>query len=85
MCRCWQVVHQGQVIGAVLADTLTNAQRAAAAVLVHYDVMEPIITIAVSHKNAPLTKSLICHMCLVWLGFFFFGKFNEPFQASNFF
>ena len=56
MCRCWQVVHQGQVIGAVLADTLTNAQRAAAAVLVQYDVMEPIITIAVSHKNTPLTN-----------------------------
>ena len=49
------MVHQGQVIGAVLADTLANAQRAAAAVVVHYEVMEPVITIAVSHKSRPLT------------------------------
>ena len=49
------MVHQGQVIGAVLADTLANAQRAAAVVVVHYEVMEPIITIAVSHKCRLLT------------------------------
>ncbi|XP_070180269.1 xanthine dehydrogenase/oxidase-like isoform X1 [Littorina saxatilis] len=41
-----EVVLQGQVIGAILADTLANAQRAAQAVVVEYDVMEPIITIA---------------------------------------
>ena len=42
------MVHQGQVIGAILADTLAEAQRAAGAVVVQYDVMEPVITIAVS-------------------------------------
>ncbi|XP_076442699.1 xanthine dehydrogenase/oxidase-like [Babylonia areolata] len=41
-----EVIHQGQVIGAILADTLTNAQRAAQAVEISYDVMEPVITIA---------------------------------------
>ncbi|XP_076442238.1 xanthine dehydrogenase/oxidase-like isoform X2 [Babylonia areolata] len=41
-----EVVNQGQVIGAILADTLTNAQRAAQAVEISYDVMDPVITIA---------------------------------------
>ena len=43
------------MIGAILADTLAEAQRAAGAVVVQYDVMEPVITIAVSPGKRPLT------------------------------
>lgn len=37
----------GQVIGAVVADTQVHAQRAAKAVKVVYEELEPIITIKV--------------------------------------
>lgn len=37
----------GQVIGAVVADTQVHAQRAAKAVKVEYEELEPIITIKV--------------------------------------
>ena len=43
----FQVVHQGQIIGAILAETRSEAQRAATAVHVTYEVLEPIITIKV--------------------------------------
>ena len=43
----FQVVHQGQIIGAILAETRSEAQRAAKAVHVTYEVLEPIITIKV--------------------------------------
>ena len=43
----FQVVHQGQIIGAILAETQSEAQRAAKAVHVTYEVLEPIITIKV--------------------------------------
>ena len=48
----------GQLIGAIVADTKTHAQRAAKAVTVDYDVVFPIITIqviSISNKkcNAP--------------------------------
>lgn len=37
----------GQVIGAVVADTQVHAQRAAKAVKVEYEELEPVITIKV--------------------------------------
>ncbi|KAL8590330.1 hypothetical protein ACOMHN_006446 [Nucella lapillus] len=40
-----KVTHQGQVIGVVVAESQVLAQRAAAAVRVQYDLLEPIITI----------------------------------------
>lgn len=43
----FQVLHQGQVIGAVVAETQVQAQRAAQAVKVKYIELEPVITIQV--------------------------------------
>ncbi|PVD26234.1 hypothetical protein C0Q70_13904 [Pomacea canaliculata] len=40
-----EVLHQGQVIGAVVAETQVQAQRAAQAVKVKYIELEPVITI----------------------------------------
>ncbi|XP_021371273.1 xanthine dehydrogenase/oxidase-like [Mizuhopecten yessoensis] len=40
-----KVVCMGQIIGAVIADTQTHAQRAAKAVKVKYEELQPIITI----------------------------------------
>lgn len=42
-----QVTCVGQVIAAVVADTQEHAQRAAKAVKITYDELEPIITIQV--------------------------------------
>ena len=42
-----QVKCQGQVIGAVIAETRTQAQRAAKAVVVKYEELTPILTIQV--------------------------------------
>ena len=42
-----QVTCEGQVIGAIVAETQTEAQRAAKAVKVQYEELEPIITIEV--------------------------------------
>ena len=38
---------QGQTIGAILADTQAHAQKAAKAVKVEYEELDPIITIEV--------------------------------------
>ncbi|XP_070199819.1 xanthine dehydrogenase/oxidase-like [Littorina saxatilis] len=40
-----EVTHQGQVIGVVLAENKTLAQRAAAAVVVEYETLDAVITI----------------------------------------
>nr|KAG5712870.1 hypothetical protein BaRGS_007467 [Batillaria attramentaria] len=58
-----EVVHQGQPIGGILADTQVNAQRAAQAVVVEYDVMEPVITIADAIKKGSLydyNPTIVC-------------------------
>ena len=44
-----QVTCEGQVIGAIVAETQTEAQRAAKAVKVQYEELEPIITIEVTY------------------------------------
>nr|KAG5712865.1 hypothetical protein BaRGS_007462 [Batillaria attramentaria] len=58
-----EVVHQGQPIGGILADTQVNAQRAAQAVVVEYDVTEPVITIADAIKKGTLydyNPTIVC-------------------------
>lgn len=47
-CLLWQVTCEGQIIGAIVADTQTHAQRAANEVVVQYSDLKPIITIEVS-------------------------------------
>ena len=56
LSSCWtyrysyaviQVTCQGHIIGGILAETKTQAQRAAKAVKVTYEDLEPIITIDV--------------------------------------
>jgi len=49
-CFC-QVTCQGQIIGAILAETKDRAQRAAKRVEVTYEDLEPIITIEVSNLS----------------------------------
>ena len=44
---CSQVMCQGQIIGAILAEDQVHAQRAAKRVKVEYEELEPIITIKV--------------------------------------
>jgi len=55
---CLQVTCQGQVIGAILAETKRQAQRAAKAVKVTYQELEPIITIAVVHPSVDVSSRL---------------------------
>lgn len=43
-----EVLCQGQIIGAVVAETQVQAQRAAMSVQVEYEELEPIITIKVN-------------------------------------
>lgn len=52
-----QVTCVGHIIGAVLADTQLNAQRAAKAVKVQYEELQPIVTIQVR----PVTHG--AHLC----------------------
>lgn len=47
VCFFLQVTCQGQVIAGILADTQLHAQRAARAVVIEYQELEPIITIKV--------------------------------------
>lgn len=49
-----QVTCVGHIIGVVVADTQLHAQRAAKAVSVQYEELQPIITIQVSHLCADL-------------------------------
>lgn len=49
---CAQVTCVGHIIGAVVADTQLHAQRAAKAVRIQYEELQPIITIQVSHLCA---------------------------------
>ena len=51
---------QGQVIGAILADTKSHAQRAAKAVKVTYEELEPIITIPVYSVDFVFSRSYCC-------------------------
>ena len=51
---------QGQVIGAILADTKSQAQRAAKAVKVTYEELEPIVTISVYSVDFVLSRSSVC-------------------------
>lgn len=51
---CPQVTCVGHIIGAVVADTQLHAQRAAKAVSIQYEELQPIITIQVSHLHADL-------------------------------
>jgi len=46
-----QVTCQGHIIGAILAETKDQAQRATKAVEVTYEDLEPIITIEVSNSG----------------------------------
>jgi xanthine dehydrogenase molybdopterin-binding subunit B len=41
-------MYQGQIIGAIVAETRTEAQRAAQAVVVEYEELTPIFTIQVT-------------------------------------
>ena len=64
-CNVWsQVVAPGQVIGAILADTQAQAQRAAKAVKIDYEVHTPIITI----EEAIAAKSYLEEPVVVRLG-----------------
>lgn len=49
-----QVTCVGHIIGVVVADTQLHAQRAAKAVSIQYEELQPIITIQVSHLCADL-------------------------------
>lgn len=51
---CLQVTCVGHIIGMVVADTQLHAQRAAKAVSIQYEELQPIITIQVSHLCAHL-------------------------------
>lgn len=51
---CLQVTCVGHIIGMVVADTQLHAQRAAKAVSIQYEELQPIITIQVSHLYAHL-------------------------------
>lgn len=51
---CLQVTCVGHIIGLVVADTQLHAQRAAKAVRIQYEELQPIITIQVSHLCADL-------------------------------
>ena len=48
-----QVLCQGQVVGAILAETQAQAQRAAKCVKIDYEELEPIITIKVLSMYEP--------------------------------
>ena len=49
-----QVLCQGQAIGAIIADSQPEAQRAAKAVSIQYEELDPIITIEVGgRKKSP--------------------------------
>lgn len=47
----------GHIIGAVVADTQLNAQRAAKAVRIQYEELQPIITIQVRAGTTPELES----------------------------
>lgn len=51
---CLQVTCVGHIIGMVVADTQLHAQRAAKAVSIQYEELQPIITIQVSYLCAHL-------------------------------
>lgn len=63
---CLQVTCVGHVIGAVVADTQLRAQRAAKAVNIRYEELQPIITIQVSHLCIDLNceVSLLTWKCM---------------------
>jgi len=52
------VTCHGQVIGAILADTKSHAQRAAKTVKVTYEELEPIITISVHNIYKKIANNL---------------------------
>lgn len=56
-----QVTCVGHIIGAVLADTQLHAQRAAKAVKIQYEELQPIVTIQVR----PVTPVELTCPCLV--------------------
>lgn len=58
-----QVTCVGHVIGAVVADTQLHAQRAAKAVSIQYEELQPIITIQVSHLCIDLNCEISTEMC----------------------
>lgn len=49
----------GHIIGAVVADTQLHAQRAAKAVSIQYEELQPIITIQVSHLCIGLAQKCV--------------------------
>lgn len=47
-----QTLHEGQILGMILADNLATARRAASLVRVEYEELKPIITIQVRAVGA---------------------------------
>jgi len=60
------VTCQGQVIGAILADTKSQAQRAAKTVKVTYEELEPIITLPVNSVDFILADHTAACSMLVY-------------------
>lgn len=58
-----QVTCVGHIIGAVVADTQLHAQRAAKAVRIQYEELQPVVTIQVRPvKPVGLTRAAGCLM-----------------------
>ncbi|XP_076463872.1 xanthine dehydrogenase/oxidase-like isoform X2 [Babylonia areolata] len=55
-----KVTHQGQVVGVVLAQSQAVAQRAAAAVRVTYDPLEPVISIREAIRKQAFFQPINC-------------------------
>lgn len=72
-----QVTCVGHVIGAVVADTQLHAQRAAKAVSIQYEELQPIITIQVSHLCIGLPSTI--HKCVNVEGKKFLGSHMTEF------
>ena len=60
-------MSQGQVIGAIVADTQVQAQRAAKCVKVDYEELEPIITIKVSLNLDVCGLKLYVWHLMIWI------------------
>ena len=67
-----QVTCVGHIIGAIVADTQLHAQRAAKAVRVQYEELQPVVTIQVRQETPGLLRTtpvsiFKCNMVLSYL------------------